>query len=390
MFDRWTILSVTGPGKGNDRAMIDRTESPVATGRDAGSAQGVLKDVFKDDFFIGAALSLEQVSGKEPQALALVEKDFNSITPENILKWEEVHPKAGQYNFEATDRYVAFGEQHKMHIIGHALIWFHQTPDWVFQDSSGKPLGREALLERMKDHIFTVMGRYRGRIHGWDVVNEAISADGSFRKCKWLDIIGEDYAVKAFEFARQADPKAQLYYNDYDLEILPKREGVIRLVKNLQTKGVRVDGVGIQGHWFIDHPPIAEIEASFLSLAQLGVKLMITELDLGVLPFYAIDSAIVPLSSFDVEMQKKYNPYPKGLPDAVEKDLATRYADIFSLFRKHRDKFSRITFWAVHDGQSWRNYWPITGRADYPMLFDRRCQPKPAYHAVLKAAQAKS
>ena len=351
------------------------------------AGQTTLKDVFKDDFYIGAALSLDQLSGKEPDAMALAAKHFNTITPENILKWEEVHPKPDQYNFEAPDRYVAFGERHKMHIIGHTLVWFHQTPDWVFQDSAGKPLSREALLERMKDHIFTVMGRYQGRIHGWDVVNEAIMADGSWRKSKWFDIIGDDYVLKAFEFARQADPDAQLYYNEYDYEFRPKCEGVIRLIKNLQAKGVRVDGVGIQGHWFVDHPRMDEIEAYVMALARLGVKLMITEMDIGVLPFYPIDSKIVDLSSFDAETQKKYNPYPNGLSEAVQKNLAKRYADFFSLFRRHRDKFSRVTFWAVHDGQSWRNYWPITGRADYPMLFDRRCQPKPAFNAVVKAAQ---
>ena len=370
--------------------MINTPDQTVPAGGAEYSGQVALKDVFEDDFYIGAALSVDQISGKEPEALALAAKHFNTITPENVLKWEEVHPEPGRYNFEAPDRYVAFGEEHRMHIIGHTLVWFHQTPDWVFQDSSGKVLSCEALLERMKDHIFTVMGRYRGRIHGWDVVNEAIMADGSWRKSKWFDIIGEDYVLKAFEFARQADPDAQLYYNEYDYEFRPKCEGVIRLIQNLQAKGVRVDGVGIQGHWFVDHPRMDEVEAYVLALTRSGVKLMITEMDIGVLPFYPIDAKIVDLSSFDAETQKKYNPYPNGLPDAVEEKLAKRYADFFSFFRKHRDKFGRVTFWAVHDGQSWRNYWPITGRADYPMLFDRRCQPKPAFHAVVRTALGRS
>jgi endo-1,4-beta-xylanase len=351
------------------------------------AGQPALKDVFKNDFYIGAALSADQISGREPDAIALVKRHFNSITPENILKWEEVHPKPDRYNFEAPDRYVAFGEKHKMHIIGHTLVWHWQTPDWVFQGPSGNPLSREALLERVKDHIFAVMGRYRGRIHGWDVVNEAIMADGSFRKSKWFEIIGEDYVSKAFEFARQADPSAELYYNEYDFEYPPKREGVIRLIKNLQAKGLRVDGVGIQGHWFLDFPRIDELEAYVLDLAQLGLKLMITELDVGVLPFCHLDSPKAALSSFDPETRQKYNPYPNGLPEAVQRDQAKRYADLFSLFRKHRDKFSRVTFWGVHDGQSWRSYLPITGRSDYPMLFDRHCQPKPAFDAVAGTAQ---
>ncbi len=350
--------------------------------------QSTLKDVFKDDFYIGAALSLNQISGNEPNALALVEKQFNSITPENILKWEEIHPEPNKYNFEPADRYVAFGQKNKMFVVGHTLVWFYQTPDWVFQDESGKPLDREALLKRMKEHIFTVMGRYKGRIHGWDVVNEAITADGQFRKCKWLDIIGEDYVLKAFEYARQADPSAQLYYNEYDLVKQPKCEAVIRLIRDLQSKGVRIDGIGIQGHWFLDYPSIEELETSILSLSKLGVKLMVTEMDIGVLPFYPVDSKLVDLSSFDPEMQKKHNPYPDGLPDSVQKDLANRYAELFSLFHKHRDKFSRVTFWAVHDGQSWRSYMPISGRADYPMLFDRDCKPKPAFYAVCRTANA--
>ncbi len=370
--------------------MMNARGRTVPTGRVETAGRPALKDVFKDDFYIGAALSLDQISGKEPDAMAVVARHFNSITPENILKWEEVHPKPGQYNFEVADRYVAFGEKHKMHIIGHALVWYHQMPDWVFQDDSGKPVSREVLLERMKEHIFTVMGRYRGRIHGWDVVNEAINADGSWRKSRWYEILGEDHVAKAFEFARQADPNAELYYNDFDLEVRPKCEGVIRLVKGLQAKGIRVDGIGIQGHWFTQHPTMAEIENHFVALGQLGVKLLITELDIGVLPYYPLESKIVDISSFDPATQTKYDPYPNGLPDSAQNDLAKRYAELFSLFRKYRDKFGRITFWAVHDGQSWRNYWPITGRAEYPMLFDRRCQPKPALDAVIKVGQEKS
>jgi len=346
--------------------------------------QPALKDAFEDDFYIGAALSLNQILGNEPDSTALVEKHFNSITPENILKWEQVHPEPDKYNFEPADRFVALGEKNKMHIVGHTLVWFYQTPDWVFQDKSGKTLDRKALLRRMKEHIFTVMGRYKGRIHGWDVVNEAIASDGQFRKCKWLDIIGEDYVLKAFEYARRADPNAQLYYNEYDLEKEAKREAVIRLIRELQSKGVRIDGIGIQGHWFLDYPGIEELEASVLSLDKLGVKVMVTEMDIGVLPFYPVDFKLVDISSFDPETQKKLNPYPDGLPDSVQKDLADRYAEFFSLFHRHKDKISRVTFWGVHDGQSWRSYMPISGRTEYPLLFDSQCRPKPAFDAVVK------
>ena len=353
------------------------------------NGQSTFKDIFKNDFAMGVALNLNQISGNEPTSIALVEKHFNSISPENILKWEEVHPERGRYNFDHVDRYVDFGEKHGMQIIGHTLVWYSQTPDWVFQDESGKLVNRTELLERMKEHIFTVMGRYKGRIHGWDVVNEAVTPEGQLRKCKWLDIIGEDYVLKAFEYAHQADPNAELYYNDYDTENKSKCGGVVRLVENLKSKNSHIDGVGIQGHWFLDYPSIDEIEASLVALSKLDLKLMITELDVSVLPFYPVDSKVVDISDFDPEMQKKYNPYPNGLPDSVQKDLAKRYAELFSLFRKHRDKISRVTSWAIHDGQSWRSYVPIRGIADYPMLFDRHGNPKPAFHAVMNVVQEK-
>jgi endo-1,4-beta-xylanase len=366
---------------------MKRFDQTITTTGSNNTSRPILKEIFQNDFYIGAALSADQINGKDPKAIDLVAKHYNTITPENILKWEEVHPEPDRYNFEVTDKYVAFGEKHNMHIIGHTLVWFHQTPDWVFQDQSGNPLSRGALLERMKEHIFAVMGRYRGRIHGWDVVNEAITKDGSFRQCKWLEIIGEDYIQKAFEFAHEADPDAELYYNEYDFEFGPKTEGVIRLIRNLRIKGVRVDGIGIQGHWFLDYPKMDVLEGYVTALSKLGVKLMVTELDVGVLPFYPVDSKVVPLSSFDPETQKKFNPYPERLSDTVQQDLAKRYAELFSFFRKHRDLFGRITFWAVHDGQSWRNYLPISGRTDYPMLFDRQCRPKPAFDAVVQIAK---
>ncbi len=346
-----------------------------------------LKDVFKDDFYIGAALSLDQIKGRDQEGLALVEKHFNSIVAENILKWEEIHPQRNRYNFGPADKYAEFGKKNNMFVVGHTLVWFYQTPDWVFEDESGNPLDREALLARMKEHIFSVMGRYKGKVHGWDVVNEAIVEDGSFRKCKWYEIIGEDYVQKAFEYAREADPAAELYYNDYDYYKRPKCEGVIKLVQRLKANGIRVDGIGIQAHWFLDYPSLEEIEDVVKALSELSINIMITELDVGVLPFYPVDSKAVDLSSFDPETQKKHNPYPDGLPDSVQNKLADRYAELFSLFLKHRDKFSRVTFWAVHDGQSWRSYLPIRGRTDYPMLFDRKCEPKQAFYAVINTSK---
>jgi endo-1,4-beta-xylanase len=346
------------------------------------AASPSLKDVFAQDFLIGAALNQDQIAGDKPSETAIITKHFNTITPENILKWESVHPQPDKYNFEPADKYVALGEKNNMFIVGHTLVWHNQTPKWVFQDANGNDTNRETLLARMKEHIFTVVGRYKGRINGWDVVNEAVGEDGQFRKNKWFEIIGEDYVAKAFEFARQADPKAELYYNDYNMWKKSQREGVIRLVKDLRAKGIRVDGIGIQGHWGLDYPPLDELEDSIRAFSELGVKLMITEMDITILPS-AWDQKGADITQ-NFKLQNKLNPYPDALPDEMQEKLAKRYAELFAIFHKYRDKFSRVTFWGVQDGNSWRNNWPVKGRSDYPLLFDRNCQPKPAFDAVIK------
>ncbi len=349
------------------------------------AARATLKEAYSKDFLVGVALNKEQIEGKRHRETALIKKQFDSITPENVLKWEKVHPEPNVYNFELADKYVEFGKKNNMFIVGHTLVWHHQTPRWVFEDENGKPVDRDTLLKRMKDHIFTVVGRYKGRVDGWDVVNEAVSSGGRLRKTRWLDIIGDDYIAKAFEYAREADPNAELYYNDYDLWIKGHRVVAVHLVKNLQAAGVRVDGVGLQGHWTLDSPPLNEIEATIEAFAELGVKVMITELDVSVLPSASnVTGADI---SKNFELRKELNPYPNRLPAEMQKKLAKRYADLFSLFYKHADAISRVTFWGLHDGVSWRHNWPVRGRTDYPLLFDSHCRPKPAFGAVIKVAE---
>src|SRR5215831_7241568 len=199
-----------------------------------------LKDVFKKDFLIGAALNQNQFTERDTRGLSIITSQFNSITPENDLKWQYVHPQPNAYSFAGPDAYVAFGEKHQMFIVGHTLVWHNQTPRWVFEDAKGNPVDRETLLGRLRDHIQTVVGRYKGRIKGWDVVNEALNDDGTLRQSPWLKIIGEDYLVKAFQFAHEADPAAQLYYNDYSLENEPKRNGAMKLIRTLQAAGIPV------------------------------------------------------------------------------------------------------------------------------------------------------
>ncbi|MBN1414658.1 MAG: endo-1,4-beta-xylanase [Bacteroidales bacterium] len=344
-----------------------------------------LKEVFSDHFMIGTAMNASQMMGDDAPAKDFVAKHFNSLTAENAMKWERIHPLPGKYEFRIADSTVAFTDRNGMFTVGHTLVWHQQTPKWVFEDSLGNALTRDALLARLKDHIFTVAGRYKGRVKGWDVVNEALDDDGSMRKTKWLEIIGDDYMHKAFEYAKEADPEAELYYNDYNIETPAKRDSAVKLLRQLLADGVKIDGVGIQGHYHMDFPDLKDLDESIRQFGELGLKVMITELDINVLPRPEnISGADI---SQNFELQKQLNPYPESLPDSAQRQLAGRYADMFSIFVRHSDKVSRVTFWGVHDGQSWLNNWPVRGRTNYPLLFDRDYQAKPAFYSVIETVK---
>lgn len=357
--------------QGCENSQNQQQESPAAKS---------LADVYQDDFKIGVALNRFQAAGEIPEATPLIQEHFNSITPENLLKWERVHPEPGQYNFEPADAFVEFGEQNDMFIVGHTLVWHSQVPDWVFEAEEGEEIGREALLQRMENHIDSVAGRYRGRIHGWDVVNEAVLDDGGTRESKWHRIIGEDYVEKAFQYASEAAPEAELYYNDYNLWIPEKREAAIRLVKRLQEKNIPIHGVGMQAHLKIDVPSVDLMEQSIIAFSELGLKVMITELDIDVLPREEQVNVEMPENG---EVPQALNPFTESLPDSMQQQLADRYTALFELFKKHRDKIDRVTFWGLNDGHSWLNNFPIRGRTNYPLLFDREYEPKPAFEAVI-------
>ncbi len=350
------------------------------------SGQPSLKEVFKDNFMIGVALNNKQIIEKDSSIINLVEKQFNSITPENSLKWENIHPKENEYNFEPVDSLVAFGMRNNMFIIGHTLIWHSQVPNWIFKDDNGNQATRELLLKRMKDHIFSVVGRYKGRIKGWDVVNEAIEDNGKMRESKWYKIIGDDYIEKAFEWTHEADPDAELYYNDFNMWYKNKRKSVIKLVKRLKEKGIKINGIGMQGHWGLDYPPLSELDSAINAYSKLGVKLMITEFDLDMLPSPGKYTGAEISTHF--KLKKELNPYVNGLPDSMQTVIANRYAQFFNIFNKYKNSISRITFWGVDDGQSWRNYWPIRGRTAYPLLFNRDLTPKPAFYSVIKTVKS--
>ena len=354
---------------------------PVAVGR----APRTLRTAFEGAFLVGAALNVAQFSGRDTAGAALAlysEYDsaifqFNAITPENVLKWQSVHPRPGVYDFATADQYVAFGERDGMFIVGHTLVWHQQTPRWVFQDSSGNPVSRDTLLARLRDHIETVVGRYRGRIRGWDVVNEALNDDGTLRPTPWLTIIGVDYLAQAFRFAHAADPAAELYYNDYALENAPKRNGALDLVRRLRAAGIPITGVGLQGHNRMDWPTAAQQDSTIVA----GFVLLF--------PLVFASSVFVPASSMPNQSATVLNPYPNGLPDSVQHALAQRYAELFTVYERHAADIGRVTFWGVADGDSWLNHWPVRGRTNYPLLFDRQHRPKPAFEAVMGvAAQA--
>jgi endo-1,4-beta-xylanase len=339
-----------------------------------------LKDVFKADFLIGGALNRQVVTGQDPGAAAIAVRHFNTATPENDLKWGSVHPGPGEYNWGPADSYVDFCEKNKMLPIGHCLVWHSQVPQWVFRDDAGSALTRDALLARMKDHIMSVAGRYKGRIKGWDVVNEALEDSGTMRNTQWLRIIGEgspdkkyDHIEHAFRFAHEADPDAELYYNDYNLEVSKaKCDAAVAIVKHLKSKGLRIDGVGIQLHAGLTYPRPENLEYAITTLAAAGMKVMITELDLRTQTrgYRGADVSKVTKGSTDD---------PAAAAAETQKKLADKYAEIFRILLKHKKQITRVTFWGVYDGRSW-----IGGS---PLLFDRNYKPKEAFFAVVKAAQ---
>lgn len=333
-----------------------------------------LKDVFKDDFGIGTALNTPQIEERDPKVDALIRQQFNMATPENIMKAEVVHPQWNKYDFTLADKLVEYGRKNNISINAHTLIWHSQMPAFArrIQDV-------DSFRTFFRDHINTVAGRYEGKVYSWDVVNEALNEDGTMRRSPFLTKLGDDFVTEAFRLAQAAAPTTELYYNDYNNEQPKKRAGCIALLKKIKDAGVRIDGVGIQGHWHIGRVPFKEIEESILQYAELGLKVMFTELDIEVLPRN--------FSGADVNQRMKedpsLNPYPNGLPDSVQQQLATDYENLFRLFLKHKDKIARVTFWGVDDGQSWLNGWPVRGRTNYPLLFDRKLQPKPAFFKVI-------
>lgn len=373
---------------------VPLTAHPQAPAASEPTSAPTLREAYAGAFRLGVAVNQEIIAGEDPRSRALVLEHFNALTAENVMKAEVLQPRPGEFDFAAADAFVEFGEAHGMFLVGHTLVWHNQTPAWFFESTEGQPLPRAQVIAQLRDYIATVAGRYAGRVQAWDVVNEVIGEDGGYRPTRWVEAVGDgDTLVRlAFAAAAEAAPDTELYYNDFNTWRPEKRAGIVRMAERLQAAGLRIDGIGMQGHWGLNYPPIEEIEASIQAFAALGLKVMITELDVDVLPLtregQVIGTALQHPQFQLPEFERYLDPWPDHLPAEIERQLADRYAELFALFLRHADVIDRVTLWGVHDGMSWKNDYPIPGRRNYPLLFDRKRQPKPALSAVLQAAGA--
>ncbi|MEO1496067.1 MAG: endo-1,4-beta-xylanase [Planctomycetota bacterium] len=352
------------------------------------AAQATLREAFAHRFVMGATLGDDHLFGRAVGSLELVKREFAAVSPENVLKWNRLQPRPGDFRFGPADRFVDYAEQNNLRTLAHVFVWHKQTPDWVFARPSGRRRSRDEVLVLLREHIDRVMTRYRGRIDAYDVVNEAIAPDAArakpdgLRDTEWLRAIGPDYIEQAFRFARAADPGAELLYNDYLFHDPAKRRAILRLVKNLVRRGVPIDGVGVQGHYRLNDPPIEQIEATLdeliAELRPLGLTIRITELDVNVLPRDPTRTQALALRTLD---------------EATTQEQAERYADLFRVFVERSEHLEGVTFWGVGDGRSWLNRLELEGKrrpvVNHPLLFDRKLQRKqPAYDAVIRAARA--
>ncbi|WP_136606802.1 endo-1,4-beta-xylanase [Paenibacillus dokdonensis] len=321
-----------------------------------------LKSIFSDDFKIGAAVNPLTIRSQEE----LLAYHFNSITAENEMKFASIHPEEEIYFFDDADRLAAFARKHRMAMRGHTLVWHNQTTDWLFQDHQGQPVSKKILLERLHSHIHTVVGRYRDDIYAWDVVNEVITDEGAelLRPSKWLDIAGPDFIAKAFEYAHEAAPSAQLFYNDYNESHPEKCDKIYTLVKSLIKQGVPIHGIGLQAHWNLSDPSLDDIRTAIEKYASLGMQLQLTELDMSMFRFEDKRSDLKEPTNGMLEQQ------------------AERYESVFRLLKEYRDVISSVTFWGAADDYTWLDNFPVQGRKNWPFLFDEQHLPKPAFYRI--------
>jgi endo-1,4-beta-xylanase len=328
-----------------------------------------LKDYYNKYFYMGVAVAPRHLNGSQAE---LILKQFNSLTPENAMKMGPIHPREDQYFWRDADSIVNFAQHHGLRVRGHNLCWHEQTPSWLFKDSTGKQVTKEVLLKRLHDHIFTVVKRYKGKIYAWDVVNEAIDDDPNnfLRNSLWYQICGEDFIVKAFEYAHEADPKAILFYNDYNTERPEKMERVYKLLKKLVDAKVPINAVGLQAHWSLQEPSAAELRNTIQKFASLGLKVQITELDISIYPWEKDRRALRPGE------KGEYTP-------ELEKQQIAKYKEVFEVLREYKKVVTGVTFWNISDQYTWLDEYPVRGRKNFPLLFDTNLQPKKAYYEVI-------
>ena len=353
-----------------------------------------LKDAYADAFKIGVAVNPFTINGHAPEAEAIILKHFNALSPDNCMKPESLHPRPDVWNFTFADEYVQYAKEHNLWALGHTLCWHNQTPNFFFTKENGEPKSKEELIETLRSYIETVGTRYNGKVDAWDVVNEIIGEYGEYREKGWVKAFGGDgYEVvkHAFMFADRYSPDSELYYNDFNVWRKEHVDGIVTMVKRLQADGIRIDGVGIQAHWGLNFPKTEYIEHAIDTLASCGVKVLITELDVDVLPLTREGQIIGQSMSepqFQLEEWKEYlDPYSNGMPADVAKQLDDRYEELFRIFYKHRDQIDRVTLWGLTDDRSWKNGYPVPDRTNYPLLFNRDYSAKPAVNAILAIPQ---
>ena len=353
-----------------------------------GGEAPALKESLAGRFHIGTALNADYIWERDAQADAIVTRHFDAIVPENVMKSGPMQPREGEFFWDDADRFVEYGEKNGMWITGHCLVWHSQAPSWFFTDAEGNEVSPDVLIERMRTHIYAVVGRYKGRVKGWDVVNEAIMEDGSYRQSRFMRIIGKDFIPLAFQFAHEADPDAELYYNDYNEWYAGKRDAIVQLVGELKARGLRIDGVGMQGHVSMDSPTIEEYRAAIDAYGGAGVKVMITELDMSALPTPTRRGGAGGANIADtVGYREAMNPFTRAISEQVSQQWNARMGELFKLFLEKDDVVSRVTLWGVTDETSWKNDYPMPGRTDYPLLFDRDYQPKPVVWQIAEMAK---
>ena len=350
------------------------------------SGEPTLKQVFEGKFILGAAVNARQILGTDVPGDSVLFRHFGAIEPENCLKSAEIMPVFGQYDWELADKYVEFGEKNGLAVFGHCLIWHSQcTPDFCY-DKDGKLISPDLLKERMKQHITTVVSRYKGRIKGWDVVNEAILEDGSYRQSPFWQILGEEFIPWAFQCAQEADPDCELYYNDYSMHEPGKLNTVIELVKKMQARGIRIDAVGFQGHVGMDYPDLALYESHIRRVKdETGLDVCITELDMSILPSVTQSADVSGVNFYEAmrnpetreALMASLDPYRDGIPEDVYAAWNDRMGAFLEMFLRNSDVVRRINVWGVTDADSWKNGWPIPGRHDAPLWVDRDFQLKP-------------